>query len=142
MKKLHDHLILAYVISSILATLCLIPYKAAASWFYLLGSSSSLYALGYVMVADANPILGIVACGWIFLFPVLMIIFYILTKKEIYLPFLILVILDVVFVLVVGFDISSLISSYCLADAIVSTVFTLLLGGLLLYRHNHLEKYL
>ena len=141
MKKLHDHLILAYVISSILATICLLPYTDASYWFYLLGGSSSWYALGYIFDIAANPILGILAFGWMILFPILMIPFYILTRYEIYLPFFIIVAIDAAFVLLTGFRINDF-ETFFLLDPIVSTVFTLLLGGLLLYRHKHLEKYL
>ena len=141
MKKLHDHLILAYVISSILATICLIPYTDASYWFYLLGGSSSWCALWYIFDIAANPILGILAFGWMILFPILMIPFYILTRKEIYLPFFIIVAIDAAFVLLTGFRINDF-ETFFLLDPIISTVFTLLLGGLLLYRHNHLEKYL
>ena len=141
MKKLHDHLILAYVISSILATICLLPYTDASYWFYLLGGSSSWYALGYIFDIVANPILGILAFGWMILFPILMIPFYILTRKEIYLPFFIIVAIDAAVVLMsaswIGFT-----DTFFGPDLIVSTAFTLILGGLLLYRHNHLEKYL
>lgn len=144
MKKLHDYLIHAYMLSSILATLCLIPYTEAAGWLYLLGGSSSLYGFAYIIGDWASPIFGMFAFCWMILFPIVLVIFYILARKEIYLPFFILTTLDAAFVLVAGLLLlrPDWMDSFFLWDTIASTAFSVVLGGILLYRHNHLEQYL
>lgn len=146
MKKLHDYLIHAYMLASIVATLFVIPLPDMAGWCYALGGSSSLYAFAYILGDIPSALVGILSFGWMFLFPVLMVIFYLLAKKEIYLPFYIVTAIDMVVVLVSYFALVKIeqvpFGIPLLGDAIVSTVFCVLLGGVLLYRHNHLEKYL
>lgn len=147
MKKLHDYLIHAYMLASIVATLFFIPYPDMSMWCYTLGGSSSLYAIAYILGVLSSAVLGILAFLWMILFPILMLIFYILAMKEIYLPFYIITTIDTVFILVTSLALSinvgsPLIESFFFWDAIISTAFSVVLGGLLLYRRNHLEKYL
>ena len=145
MKKLHKHLISAYMLFTVLMALCLISFPEVATVCFPLGASSLFYVFYFivgVLDAFAPAMVADIRAGWVLLIPVVVLPFYILTKMEKYLSFFIFVVIDTVIVWLFAGMMGVSAPWYILVDVIVSTAFTLLLGAALLYRHKHWDQYI
>lgn len=145
MKNLHKHLISTYMLFTVLMALCLITFPEVATVCFPLGGSSLFYVFYFIiglLEAFAPAMVTDIWAGWVLLIPVVVLPFYILTKMDKYLPFFIFAVIDTVIVWLFAGMAGIFNAWYLLADVIVSTAFTLLLGGALLYRHKHWDQYI
>lgn len=130
-RKQCSFLIHMFTLSTILASVAMFLYGRLASLLFTIGGSSGYIALGVFTAATAPRLIGILCFIWVFLFPILLIVSYILTFRNHYVPFCILTILD--FLVVLGFTTYSIVirNSYAiqtmLPDLIVSCFITILI---------------
>lgn len=129
--RVHRILIHTYMLVSSLALILLIPMHNMAPALYTVGASSWLISIGLTSGGALAAPVGAVLWLWGCVFPVLLVIFYIMALKERYIPFCLLASVDSLIVLFWCFccliDNNKYALQWAGPDAIVSILFSVVL---------------
>jgi len=138
-EAIHKSLIHIYMFASILATFTIFIDQEVSSSFYTIGARSWLIAIGLASAETTPAILTMFLVLWFFAFPILLVVFYILACKEIYIPFCIVTSIDTLISIlcyvqnrIIGYAYGA---ESAIPDAIISTLFSVALITTLISIH-------
>lgn len=94
-KKILNYLMHGYMVCTCFAILLFFVGSDFSMLFYAPGASSGYISMGVLWDDQIGPLVGICAVLWVFLFPIALLVTYILAIKKRYVPFCVFIILDV-----------------------------------------------
>ena len=94
LRKMYSWLLHGIMLFTVLATVMMFVYPKITDLLYTIGASSGFIGLGVGSAETTPHFLGLAAFIWFVLFPVILIISYILGIKKHYVPFCVVITLD------------------------------------------------